>query len=262
MTSVVNSILQNADYFVLLTFRVGALFVSSQLFGRNIIPGMAKIGFLCVLSYLFFTTGPDPVAVTYSTLFEFFILIVKEVIIGLALAYVTNLFITLTYTAGQLIDMQIGFGIVNVYDPQNNTQIPMVGNLLNILLLITFFMADGHHRLIYIVYLTIEALPVGTLQISPAISYAALEIFANSFILGVMVALPVIASGLIIEVTFGALIRTVPQMNMFVVGIPIKTLLGFLMLAILLPVFVGFSEKIFIEMFNAMDLIFGTLKGG
>lgn len=262
MTSVVNTILENADYFVLLFFRVGALFVSSQIFGRNNIPGITKIGFMAVLTFLFFTLGPEPAAISYSTLIGFFLLIAKEIIIGLALAFVTNVFFTLTYTAGQLIDMQMGFGIVNVYDPQNNTQIPLIGNLLNILLLIVFFMVDGHHRLIYILYLTIEALPVGTLQLSPAIGLAALEIFANAFMMGVMVALPAVASGLTIEITFGALVRTVPQLNMFVVGIPLKTLIGFVLLIILLPAFVSFSDTIFTEMFNAMDLIFSTMKGG
>lgn len=262
MTTAVNAILAEADYFVLLLVRVGALFLSSPIFGRKNIPGMAKIGFMGALAYLFFAIGPDPAPLSYATLFEFFLLIFKEILIGVALAYVVNLFFALTFTAGQIIDMQIGFGVVNVYDPQNNTQIPLVGNLLNLVLLIVFFLTDGHQRLIYILYLTLEALPVGSLRIAPGIGLTTLEVFANAFTLGVMVALPVIASGLILEILFGALMRTVPQMNMFVVGIPLKTLLGFIMLGILLPVFVTFSDRIFSQMFAAIDQMFGALRGG
>ena len=261
MTMVISSVLQNADYFVLLLFRVGALVASSPIFGRNTIPGMVKIGFIGVLTYLFFWIGPAPAVIEYATLFEFFLLIAREIILGVALAFVTNLFFTMVYTSGQLIDMQIGFGIVNVYDSQNNTQIPMVGNVLNIVMLIVFFLVDGHQRLIYILFLTLEALPVGTLQIADGISYVALEIFANAFALGVMIALPVLASGLILEVCFGAMVRTVPQMNMFVVGIPIKTMVGFIMLSILIPIFVYFTDQIFSQMFSAIDLMFSTLSG-
>lgn len=262
MSSTINSIFENADYFLLLFFRVGALFISSPIFGRTNIPNLTKIGFMATLAYFFFIAGPAPVAVEYATLFGFFLLIAREIILGMAMGFVTNLFFTLTYTAGQLIDMQIGFGVVNVYDPQNNTQVPMIGNVLNILLLVLFFIMDGHHRLIYVVYLTLEALPVGTLQLSPNIGLVALEVFANAFTLGVMVALPVIASGLTLEITFGALVRTVPQIHMFVVGMPIKALLGFLLIIILIPVFAGFSERIFSQMFSAMDMMFATLQGG
>lgn len=261
MSDAVNSVLSNADYLLLLFFRVGALFISSPVFGRVNIPQTAKISFMVALTYLFFIIGPAPVPIVYSTLFGFFLMLAKEIIIGIALAYVTNVFFSLTFVAGQLIDMQIGFGIVNVYDPQNNTQIPMIGNVLNIVLLITFFMVDGHQRLIYLLYLTLEALPVGTLALSPNIALVMLEIFANTFAIGIMVALPVLASGLVIEITFGTLARTVPQLHMFVIGMPLKTLVGFVLLIILLPTFMDFSGRIFSEMFTAMDTVFGMLRG-
>ena len=261
MSTTVNAILANADYFVLLFFRVGALFISSPIFGRINIPQLAKITFMGALTFLFFLVGPEPTMLEYSTLFGFFLLIAKEIVVGIALAFVTNIFFSLTFTAGQLIDMQIGFGIVNVYDPQNNTQIPMLGNVLNIVLLITFFLVDGHHRLIYLVFLTLEALPIGTLSLSGGIGLVMLEIFANAFAIGIMVALPVLASGLIIEITFGTLARSVPQLHMFVIGMPLKTMIGFVLLTILLPVFIGFSGRIFTEMFDAIDVVFGTLRG-
>ena len=261
MSTTVNSILANADYFVLLFFRVGALFISSPIFGRINIPQLVKISFMGALTFLFFLIGPPPTLLEYSTLFGFFLLVAKEIVIGIALAFVTNIFFSLTFTAGQLIDMQIGFGIVNVYDPQNNTQIPMIGNLLNVILVITFFLVDGHQRLIYLVYLTLEALPIGTLTLSGGIGLVMLEIFANAFAIGIMVAMPVLASGLVIEITFGTLARSVPQLHMFVIGMPLKTAIGFVLLTILLPVFISFSGRIFSEMFDAIDLVFGTLRG-
>ena len=261
MSNTINSILSNADYFVLLFFRVGALFISSPIFGRINIPQIVKITLMGALTFLFFIIGPAPTVLVYSTLFGFFLLIAKEVLVGIALAYVTNIFFSLTFTAGQMIDMQIGFGIVNVYDPQNNTQIPMIGNLLNVVLIIAFFLADGHQRLIYLLYLTLEALPIGTVALTGGVGLVMLEIFANSFAIGIMVALPVLAAGLVIEFTFGMLARSVPQLHMFVIGMPIKTAIGFILLTILMPVFMSFSSRIFEEMFSALDMVFGTLRG-
>jgi len=261
MSQSINSILANADYFVLLFFRVGALFISSPIFGRINIPQIVKITFMGALTFLFFLVGPPPTALEYSSLFGFVLLIAKEIVIGIALAYITNIFFSLTFTAGQIIDMQIGFGIVNVYDPQNNTQIPMIGNLLNVVLVIAFFLVDGHQRLIYLIFLTLEALPIGTLALSGDTGIVMLEVFANAFAIGVMVALPVLASGLIIEFTFGMLARSVPQLHMFVIGMPLKTAIGFVLLVVLMPVFMNFSGRIFEEMFSALDMVFGTLRG-
>lgn len=262
MTSMVNEILGSADYFILLVFRVGGLIFSSPIFGRVNIPQRVKIIFTVSLAYLFFVIFPQTVAIAYSTLIGFLVLCAVELLLGIALAFVTNLFFAATaFTAGQLIDMQIGYGIVNVYDIQNNTQAPMMGNVLNLMLLIVFFAVGNHLRLIEMVYLTINRMPIGTLVFSPGIGYVALELFSRAFLMGVMMALPVLASGLTLEIALGVIMRMVPQIHMFVVGIPLKMLVGLIVFVVTLPVFVGFSSRIFSEMFNGIERMFGMFVG-
>jgi len=263
MTSVVNAVLGNADYFILLVFRVGGLVFSSPIFGRVNVPAIAKIGLITAVGYLFFTVFPQTVAIQYTTLISFVLLCAMELLLGIALAFVTNIFFALTaYTAGQLIDMQIGYGIVNVYDVQNSTQAPVMGNILNLMLLLVFFAVEGHLRLIEIVYLTIERMPIGTLVISPEIGLVAAEVFTRSFLMGVMVALPVLASGLTLEIILGMMMRSVPQIHMFVVGIPLKMLIGLVVFMVTLPVFVGFSNRIFDELFFSIEKMFAMFLGG
>jgi flagellar biosynthetic protein FliR len=158
--------------------------------------------------------------------------------------------------------MQIGFGIVNVYDIQNNTQVPMVGNIYNLLLLIVFFGVDGHQEIIRIVFRTLEYIPVGQAAFSPNVGLAAMEVFARSFTLGVTIALPMVASGLIIEICMGVLIRTVPQLNMFVVGMPTKLLIGLVLLMITFPAFVTLSGTIFSNMMDGVETMFDTFLTG
>ncbi|MDR2664746.1 MAG: flagellar biosynthetic protein FliR [Oscillospiraceae bacterium] len=258
MSEAIETIIAGADYFVLLLFRVSGLIFLSPIFGRNIVPSRVKIGLVASLSYLFFSMAPQQGAIEYSTLFGFALKGIAELLTGIALAYITNIFFSLTFVAGQLIDMQIGYGIANVYDPQNNTQIPMMGNLMNTVMLIVFFAVNGHRRLIEIVYLTVERLPIGSPSLSPQAGLVALEIFALTFMLGVMVAMPIIASALILEFAMGVLIRTVPQLNMFVVGIPVKMFVGLVTLMFTVPVFVNFSERVFSEMFAGIEKMFGA----
>ena len=262
MTTMVNSILGNADYFVLLLFRVGGLVISSPIFGRINVPQRVKIGLVAALSLLFFNLFPPTYSIEVSTLSGFLIVCAGEVLLGIALAYVTNIFFALTFVAGQLIDMQIGYGIVNVYDPQNNTQIPMIGNVLNLILLIVFFVVDGHQQLVRILYLTVEKMPIGTLVFSPGVGLAALEIFVRSFLLGVMVAMPILASALTLEIVLGVFMRAVPQIHMFVVGVPLKMIIGLLVLAAMLPIFGNFSNTIFSEMFNGIEKMFNAFAAG
>ena len=258
-SDIVNAVLLNADYLLLLLLRTGGLILGSPIFGRNNIPAMTRIGLVASISLLFFFDAPAVVELSYTNVFGYLIVCAGELMVGVCLAFVTNMFFSLAFTGGQLIDMQIGFGIVNVLDPQLNTQIPMTGNLLNITLLLLFFIMNGHQRLIEILWLTLEMLPVGGLSLSTQTALAAVEIFARTFALGVMVALPVVCSGLVIEICFGVLMRTVPQLNVFVIGIPLKILIGFFILIAILPIFINFSEKIFAEMFSAIEIIFGTL---
>jgi flagellar biosynthetic protein FliR len=173
------------------------------------------------------------------------------------MGFVTTLFFNLVYSAGQIIDMQIGFGIVSVYDIQINTQVPVTGNILNVILLIVFFCVDGHLKLISILYFTFTKIPVGHVLLTMNFVSVMLEAFSLTCVLAVMVAMPILAAGIILEISMGVLIRSVPQMNMFVIGVPVKIVVGLLVLFISIPVFVGFSSTIFTEMFQAIEKVFG-----
>jgi flagellar biosynthetic protein FliR len=221
MDEIISAFAYHYDYLLLLFLRVSGLILPSPIFGRRNLPNRVKIVILCDTDYLVHGGTPVTGTLAYETLPEYVLLSIKELMFGLR-SVCQTIFFNLVYSAGQMIDMQIGFGIVSVYDIQNSSQVPVIGNLLNILLLIVFFSVNGHLKLVSILYATVEKVPVGHVQLSPDLVLAILEAFSLSFVLAVMVAMPIIASGMILEVVMGVLIRSVPQMNMFVVGIPLK----------------------------------------
>ncbi len=249
----------NIDYALLLFLRVTGLIVSSPIFGRNSVPNITKIMFSLSLTVLFILCVPQAPPVAYMGGMHYMLVCAGEMLFGVVLGFVTTMFFSVVFTAGNIIDTQMGFGMVNVFDPQSGAQVAVTGNLLNIVMLLAFFAANGHTYLIHLLFRTFQGAPVGHVTLRPEIALAAMEAFCNSFILAVRVAMPFIASGLLAEAALGVIIRTVPQMNMFVVGIPLKVIIGFVMLIITIPVFIRFTTVIFDSMFDSVEILFMEL---
>ena len=252
---------QHPDYVFLLFLRISGLFIGSPVFGRKNVPNAAKIGFCAVLTLVFLSGVPAPQVYPDSqTLLGYVFLCLRELMFGGAMGYVLTAMLELTLTAGSIIDYQIGFSMASVYDIQSNTQSPLTGSLLNYMLLLLFFSVDGHLKLIDILHRTIEAVPIGTPVLAPDILWAAVEVMSKSFVLAVMVSMPVLAAGLLMEFALGATVRMVPQLNMFVVGIPVKIIVGLLVLALSLTAFADFSNAIFSRLFDYIGALFQYLE--
>ncbi len=247
------------DYMLLLLIRVSGMTLSSPIFGRQNIPAAVKVSYSLALAYFFFTVLPEPAPLQYGSVFMFALLCAKEMLIGFIMGYVLTLFFSVSFTAGQLMDMQMGFGMANVFDQQSNASIPMMGNLLNTMMMLVFISAGGFERLLSLLRLTFLHIPVGAVTISREIVWIMAELFAEAFVLGLRMALPVIISGLLGEAAMGMLVRTVPQMNVFVIGLPLKVILGFAVLLIVLPGYAALAGSIFDGMFTGMERAFAAL---
>ncbi len=261
MEQVLRDISSNFDHFLLMFLRTSALIISSPIFGRKNVPNTVKIAFCVLVTYVTFTSFSSHAEILYSNVVEFSLLCIKELLYGMVLGFVTTMFFGLVQTSGHVIDMMMGFGMVDVFDVQNNVKVPISGTLLYTVLVITFFMANAHLQLIHILNITFTQVPVGFVTLNPKIGLVALEVFVLAFVMSVNVALPLIASGFLGEVLMGIVIRSVPQMNIFVVGLPLKVALGFLMLVLVLPIYVNYTDVIFMEMFNSIDKMFQGLAG-
>lgn len=259
MDEIVRQVSANLDNFILMLLRTSALIISSPIFGRKNVPNIVKISFCVLLTYVTFSAVTNPVAIVYGNVLEFALLCLKELLYGLVLGYVTTAFFTLTQTAGHVADMMMGFGMVNVFDVQSSIKVPISGNFMYMILIITFFLADAHLQLIHILNITFAQVPIGSVVLNPRLGYVALEVFILAFVMAINVAIPLIASGLLGEVTMGIIVKMVPQMNIFVVGLPLKVILGFLMLFLVIPVYVSYTGVIFREMFNSIDMMFKGL---
>ena len=235
--------------------------IASPIFGRKNVPNMLKIGF-CAMLTLVFLSGvkrPDMYPV-YNNLIQYTLICVKELLFGAVMGYTLTVMFDLTLTAGGLMDYQIGFTMASMYDSQAATQSSLTGSILNFLLLLNFFSVDGHLKLVDILYKTLDLVPIGYAKISPAIMWVAAEVVSKAFLLAIMVSMPVLAAGMTMEIALGVIIRTVPQLNMFVVGIPLKIVLGLTIMIMSMTMFNDFLRDIFSTAFNFMGSMFEYMR--
>ena len=245
-------------WLLLLFLRVMGLFVLSPVLGRRNVPAPVKIGLSLLISYLFLMASPPGAGIDAAAadLLPYAMLCVKELLVGLVLGYMTTLFFDVALMAGQLMDVQIGFGMAQIYDPDMQAQVSLLGSFLNYGLLLYFFLVNGHHTLIRILQFTFEKIPVGQVVIGAAIADVCVKAFGLAISMAVSVALPIIAAELILEVILGIMIRSVPQLNIFVVGLSVKILVGLLVLALFIPFFAGFGDKIFEGLYTYLQAAF------
>jgi flagellar biosynthetic protein FliR len=256
----INQFSSHPDYVFLLFLRVSGLLISSPIFGRRNVPRIAKVGFCLVISAVFLLALPAPKTYpVWNGVIAYMLLCVRELLFGVAMGFVMSAMFDLVLTGGSMIDTQIGFSMMSLYDTQSNSQAPITGTLFQLLETVLFFGMDGHLRIIDVLYATIQRVPVGKAMLTPNIAWVAAKVMSTSFALSLMMAMPIVAAGIMLDLALGAIIRTVPQMNMFVVGIPLKIVVGLLVLAGTFPLFMDLSKEITAQMFSLINQAFACI---
>lgn len=220
--------------------RVTSFLFAVPLWGRGV-PPLARIGLGGTMALLL---SPVVQAAPAGLGMEAFLLIgVVEALVGLALGVVVTTILMAVYLAGQLIDVPMGFGMVNVMDPQFGEEVPIVAQFQFIVAVLVFFLIDGHHGLFRSLAQSFVVVPVGGAAVSEGLAGAAVEIVRSMFLLGLRIALPVVSALFLTDVALGIVARAVPQINVFFVGFPLKVALGTLLLVVAMPAFVMFVGR-------------------
>ncbi len=238
-------VINGFEIFLLVFVRMTGLFVVAPIFGRRNIPVYFKIGFALFTSLILVNTTVLQTVQYDESILGYALLIMKEFLIGLSMGYVAYLTYTAIYIAGEIIDMQIGFGVVNVMDPISNIQVPITSNIYFIISMLLFLTMDGHHMLIRALFDSFSSLPPGKAVFNAGISDIVQGIFGSVLATGVRIAAPIVATVLILDVALGTISRMVPQMNIFVIGMPLKIIIGLIIITITIPLFVSVMQSIF-----------------
>lgn len=238
-------IINGFDMFLLVFVRMTGLFVVAPIFGRKNIPTYFKIGFSFFIALILVNTTAVQAAQYDDNLLSYALLIAKEFIVGLSIGFVAYLVFTAIYIAGEVIDMQIGFGIVNVLDPISNIQVPVTSNVYFIISMLLFLSINGHHMLIRTLYDSFGTLPIGSAVFNAGLADGLINLFGTVFATGIKIAGPILATILITDIALGTISKMVPQINIFIIGMPLKIGVGIIILIITMPMFTMVMETIF-----------------
>ncbi len=169
----------------------------------------------------------------------------NSLIIGALLAFAMNMVMTGVRFAGNLAGMEVGFAIVNAYDPQTDSQISIIAQLYYLLAVLLFFALDVHHLIVQALVASIEMVPPFATLDFRAASSVILREYSQVFILGLRVAAPVSLVLMLITAAMGVIVKTAPQIHVLVVGFPVKIAVGLMVLASSLVYFSGVVERSF-----------------
>ncbi|HEY8495580.1 MAG TPA: flagellar biosynthetic protein FliR [Limnochordales bacterium] len=223
--------------------RAGALLLALPLFGGPGVPPHVKIG-LGALTALLLSPAVEP-GPAVTDLGELLVVLAQEVFVGLSMGFVVSLTFHALQVAGYLMDVPIGFGMVNVLDPHFGGQIPILGQFYQTLATLIFFTINGHHAVLRAFAASYELIPLGGAAWRGGLAEVIVAAVGGTFSLGVRIALPVIAATFLTDVALGIVSRAVPQINVFITGYPVKILVGMLTLLVAMPVYVAVLGAVF-----------------
>ena len=257
-----NYIIEMYPYLLLIFVRLTSFFIIAPIFSMKGVPTQFKLGLASFIALVALTNLPvdEPLLLNGY----YILLIIKEVGVGLALGFTAALLLYAIQIAGAFIDFQMGFSIASVMDPQTGTQVPIIGHFKYILALLFLLTVNGHHLMLDGVMQSFHTFPVESISFSTKIEDVAhffTQLFVDMFLIAFQIALPVVGALFLVDVALGILAKTVPQLNIFAVGLPLKIFVGFIMLFLSMPIFFYVVQILFEKILISMSQLIRLLGG-
>lgn len=241
---------------LLLSARIGALFMMTPVLFAIPVPALVRVLLslgLAVALAAPLASAPAAGNALPGSLVQAF---AQEVAIGATLGLGVLMAFAGFSIAGRLIDVQVGFGMAQVFDPVTRMQVPVLTSVFTFLGVLLFFLVDGHHALLRGIAFSVERFPLGQVWSVDAASAPIFKQAAALFTLGFALAAPIVLSLLLVEFALGVISRNLPQMNMFVLGIPLKIVAGMLALSVWATGLGSISGRIYGEIYRTWAALF------
>jgi flagellar biosynthetic protein FliR len=243
--NIVNIPLQQLQAFFLIFLRVGAIMMTAPLFGSKNIPLLLKAGLLLSISMVLFPIINLDSIPFLTEVMPFGLGVIGEIILGVTIGLSVRLLFAGIQLAGQLAGFQMGLAIVNVMDPQTSAQVPILAQFNNLIAMMVFLAINAHHWFLRSLMESFRLVPPFNFTLNYSLVEHLMMLGGNMFIIALKIGAPIIATMLITSVALGLIARTVPQMHIFIVAMPLKILIGLLMLSLTAPYLSSFLNEVF-----------------
>jgi flagellar biosynthetic protein FliR len=255
--------LQGFSVFLLMFCRITSFFVVSPVFAIRQVPAAFKIGLGFFVSLIVFLANGFQYTVPMDA--GYLLHVIHEVLAGLLLGYLFYLFFAVAQISGAFVDLQMGFGMANIIDPMTGVSAPLTGNFKYYLLLAVFLAINGHHYMLSALMDSYKWLPL-TGELYAAIGAGGLteqlaRTVATTFILGFQLAAPLMVAMFLTDTGLGFLAKTAPQFNVFVIGLPLKILVGLLVMIATFAGFTAFCSYLMSVLFDHLRQLMAVITG-
>jgi flagellar biosynthetic protein FliR len=259
---VLESLVTNSRLFLLVFFRCLAMMEVAPLLSTSTVPQMARVGLAffsaaAVFPWVLSAGYPLPDSVV-----DYFLVVVGEVLIGLTMGFLLGMFFAIFQTAGQFFSLQMGFGASEVFDPLAQIELPLMGELFNLVALLVFITASGTGKFLYIgVAKSFAALrAVDLVTGRDLIMQTLLKGLSGMFQSALTISFPILGSLLLVSITMGLLAKASPQMDILMMGFPLSIGVAFLVLTASLPFLMGAFERILDAGLEGVAALVGGLQ--
>lgn len=237
-------------FFMLVLSRVAGIFAALPVFGGRSLPTRIKAAVVFMITLICFPSLSITMPQVPSDAFSLALLALSEVMVGLTLAFITQIIFAAVEFSGQIIGMQMGLTISSILDPTRGTQTQIMSVVQTLFATLMFLALNIHHLFIRAIIDSFNAIPLGGWRISGEIVNFLVMRTADIFIIGIRLAAPVMVALLLTTVALGIMARAFPQMNVFMISLPLNIGLGLITLGMTLTIF-----------FHVLEVSFGQLKG-
>jgi flagellar biosynthetic protein FliR len=229
--------------FALVLTRISAFFIVLPVFGWKSIPVRIKVAITMLISIFFLMITPLSVDATKVSTLETILLMANEATYGLALGLIVTVVFSAVKFSGRVIERQMGMAMAQILDPLTGERTQPLGNLLEMIFVILFLAANGHHSFLLIISRSYETFPIGSTPTIPVLAGGVTKASSTMLLLGLRLAAPILTAFLLLMVALAVLARIVPEMNILFISLPLRVGLGLLMAAIFLPFINGFVAE-------------------
>lgn len=234
-----------------IALRVGGLMTFAPFLGSQSVPVRVKAALTFALTGLLFYAVPAPPAPLQPA--GWAQLAAGETVLGLMLGLCVQFVLEAAQLAGQIVGIQIGFGLVNILDPQTEVDTPVLSIFHQMIALLLLLQFNVHHWILRGIVRSFSFLPAGSFRLSPAVAREFLHVAQTMFAAGVQIAAPVLLATLMVDITVGFVSKASPQLPALFFSIPLKLLAGLLLLAVTVGYWPALYEKQFMRAMQWSD---------
>jgi flagellar biosynthetic protein FliR len=247
--------------FLFVVVRLSAILLPLPFLGMRLIPAQLKVVLVLVMSVgVYPAVQTQPILIPLGPV-HLVVLLLGELCIGLLIGLVAQVLFSGIQLGGELMNQQMGLSMASILDPENAQQSSVVTNFQYIVATLVFFSGSAHHWFIHAMAESLHMVPLLQVSVSQTMVSALVTLVGKAGVAAVQLAAPLVVTLVLTNIALGIVERLVPQMHMFLLGVPVSVGVGLLVLWCAQPYFLGTMQGLFTQLGRQLFTVMRLLGG-